>query len=739
MAPPLPAGCMFLVLALITDVMFDEVRNVTVKDAVILSNLSYQDLANLGLRDVPQAVPRGTEALLFSGNNVTSLSGQFWTRGCQKGVTTAGCSLLPYIAVLDLSNNLIETTDRHCFGGMERLHLLLLQNNRLRTIGPDTFADKRLLIWLDMSGNRISYLHPETFQGSKNLQHLFLNCNVIRDIHVDTFRGLGQLRQMSLEDNNISVVDAHLFRDLINLYALKLDFNYLSYIPGTIFLHLRKLQIFSASHNIIWSFSSMFFPSARNLRSVDLSHNSIRHLSRYDFQNLEEIAHVNFSYNNLKSLYLSRIPVARIVTSSTNWLIRNTSLCTGSNGNFPCFFPRNNLETDKVFHSVDFSYNKVSKIIFVISDSSHTLVIIKISLAGNRGFFFPVSFIRQERYITALDLNQTNLSWRNMTLFDEILQLPHLKSLSISGSEACGHHMKQVLMSIFNHNYRVHLNCDGFPPPTGTDLYAAQPDSLDNSSYGLANNGNCNSTPEENGWSEVDGDSGYFPCQYFESFTTITVDFIGMNYDIFCGYAVDCSYVSLSTLPRINSSVDCILLSHNELTFLEPGFFPNFHDLWYLDLSFNGLTSLGEGVFERLVNLVFLNLNGNQLSSLSSHAFEDLVHLTMLTMHGNRISSYDPDTFGNQARLRLLSVDFRNLTRFHEGTLRNLPALQVLELRETCELATSRHLLGAVHFKSLRSLKSCRITGFLINSSSPGDLFEASALDLLEIKDISKI
>ncbi|XP_063224347.1 uncharacterized protein LOC134532077 isoform X2 [Bacillus rossius redtenbacheri] len=674
-------------------------------------DLVVADCSGRGLDRVP-ALPRDTRGLDLSGSHFSHLDDQFRAGDC------LGCTRLPHASYLDLSHSRVGSISPRALLGMTGLHFLYLGDNRLTSLQQHTFSDNSLLLELDVSRNAIRSLHPEVLWNLTDLLYLNLEGNALSSLHCDVFKELSSLQVLHLNNNSIWQLDSCTFGELRNLEKLRVDENCLIYVHEHLLRNLTNLRYFNASNNYLKHLAPTFFANSKDLMSVDLSHNFISKLSRYVFQELVRMVFVNMSYNSLESVYLSHIPADIYYLQDDILLVPEAKICTGTTSDLPCFvldFIEAGGSEEKLFHVINFAFNNITEVKFSTTRDSHSLEFAIINLAGNARLFLPVSFVKQERYIVMLTLDHTALDWRNLTLFNEIFQLQFLKKLSIVDTPACEYYTQQ-LMSVFNPDMRINVVCHKCYP-TLSEGTGSKMSSIRNSTHedSLAYLQEDDITPEHKMEDyESPNVSDNDPCVYTKK-VNLGQKFMRFRYSFYCESAMDCTYLSLSSLPSMKPSTSCSLLSHNNIMIIEPNYFVNSYELEALDLSFNSLQHLPGTVFHALKNLILLRINNNYLTSLNASLFKELEYLEYLMLNGNMISSYSPDVFTTLLKLQGLSVDFVNLTIFHAETFNNKHSLKYLSLRDTCGCLSDEKTLHATHFENLSSLQSVTITGFKIN------------------------
>ncbi|XP_063239698.1 protein artichoke-like [Bacillus rossius redtenbacheri] len=687
-----------------------------------------------GLPEVPADIPIQTKKLYLGDNNISSISDQFVTTDCgdlrlQWNFTDESlshCSRLPYLYYLDVSNNQIRQLSRHFIFGMTQLLFLDIRNNKLETLHQDTFYFSRLLVFVDISENFIQYIPSTLFQNLRHLKFLHIHNNLLRNLDSNTFVGLDNLHVLSMHINFITDLDHGLFRDLHNLTVLRVQHNRLSHLSEEVIDNAINLKILNASYNDITFLSSTMFSNNKLLLEVDFSHNRIRKLTKHTMQKLIKFNVVNFSFNYLKFLYLSYLPVSLHKEHSLNILKTDKNVCENNlEDNIPCFLRevRKYFRDKLVSHSINFSFNRITQIIFSSAKIAHTLEILQLSLSGNSNLSFPIPFIKKESTITSLDLSETNLSWKNLTLFDSILNLPHLRTLNIVGCEACEYFTRSELFVIFNFNLRVEIKCGDNTRKFNTVNI------LDNSRTYFASVAKGLSSKEfQETLNATDfANDGFFeedlhnistsPCDFIMNPTRIFHKFGDVVFNVDCAYVTDCSYSTIYVLPKLTLSTQCILFSHNIINYMEKDYFSFNENTVFLDLSYNKLYELPDKLFANLKTLKILRLDNNKLTDLSSRLFDDLFRIEFLSLHGNNIVSYTPDTFATLKGLKLLTVFFKDINSFLTETLKYQINLTLLEVHGQGDLSSQLNIFKSSFCSFQPRLMSLKLVGFNLSAS----------------------
>nr|XP_006814081.1 PREDICTED: toll-like receptor 13-like [Saccoglossus kowalevskii] len=133
----------------------------------------------------------------------------------------------------------------------------------------------------------------------------------------------------------------------------------------------------------------------------------------------------------------------------------------------------------------------------------------------------------------------------------------------------------------------------------------------------------------------------------------------------------------------LNSSIEIIDLSRNDIVGIEPGTFHNMTNIKHLNLSSNAFCLLDKPAFEGLENLKILDLTSSHLFSVPY--LRPLTHLQVFNMSFNSLKNpINYHAFREAPNLEVLILKHTSLSdlAISNGCLHNLTNLQVLDLSE---------------------------------------------------------
>lgn len=199
------------------------------------NSLTYLDVSECGLSEVPKGLPGSARYLQLRRNNLTVLARNSFVE-------------CPFLTILVLDENQISSIEDRTFEHLAQLQQLWLNNNRLtelpRPLPPsaerllvdlnrveeiraDSFPVRSQMHTLSLMGNNVTGVAPEAFDPLEKARTLDLSNNRIRRIRGGTFDRLRQLRILQLSGNPLQDLDPECFRGLASLATLSL-----SYVPS---------------------------------------------------------------------------------------------------------------------------------------------------------------------------------------------------------------------------------------------------------------------------------------------------------------------------------------------------------------------------------------------------------------------------------------------------------------------------------------------------------------------------
>merc|ERR1719410_1220393 len=175
-------------------------------------------------------------------------------------ISGSAFSGLTHLAILDLSDNLLEAVPGEALAALPSLAELNLSQNNIRVLADSSFSGLLQLSTLDMSGNKLERLNIGQNKFSAIDEGAFLNLQRLKELHISGCP-------------NLVEVAAEAFAQLADLQTLTLSSNRkLSFIHPQAFGSISGLRSVDLSSNGLASVSSSLL-AWTSLTSVDLSGN----------------------------------------------------------------------------------------------------------------------------------------------------------------------------------------------------------------------------------------------------------------------------------------------------------------------------------------------------------------------------------------------------------------------------------------------------------------------------------
>lgn len=194
--------------------------------------LSYVDISECGLVNVPKGLPGSVRYLQLRRNKLTALY-------------------------------------RHSFEHCTNVTILVLDENGLEEVEPGALASMPHLQQLWLNGNRLRSV-PRPLPPS--VQRLFLDLNDVQELSEDDFPVASQLNTLSVMGNNISSLPSGAFRRLSVLRHLDLSGNYITHLRRSLFSGNPRLQLLQLSKNALDRLESGCFHGLRELHTLSMAY-----------------------------------------------------------------------------------------------------------------------------------------------------------------------------------------------------------------------------------------------------------------------------------------------------------------------------------------------------------------------------------------------------------------------------------------------------------------------------------
>ena len=190
--------------------------------------LSYIDMSECKLSDVPRGLPSSVRYLQLRRNNISDVDGRAF-RDCR------------FVSILVLDENGLTTIDDDTFAAMLHLQQLWLNGNRLTAIPTSLPVTLERLL---MDQNHVTSIDLE-LQGQVNLDTVSLMGNSIVRVQYNSFGTLQNLGSLDLSNNQIEHIYGNMFENNTALHTLLLSKNPIQYMHSQALWGLHKLRSLS--------------------------------------------------------------------------------------------------------------------------------------------------------------------------------------------------------------------------------------------------------------------------------------------------------------------------------------------------------------------------------------------------------------------------------------------------------------------------------------------------------------
>ncbi|XP_043912180.1 slit homolog 1 protein isoform X2 [Protopterus annectens] len=623
------------------------------------------DCHGLGLKAVPKSIPRNTERLELSGNNITRINKK----------DLAG---LKHMRVLQLMENQLGVIERGAFDDMKELERLRLNRNQLQHLPELLFQKNAALTRLDLSENLIQAIPRKAFRGATDIKNLQLDKNMMTCIEDGAFRALRGIEVLTLNNNNISTISVSSFNHMPKLRTFR--------------LHSNNLY---CDCNLSWLSQWLRQRPTMGLFTQCSGPPQLRGLNVAEIQKHEFICSGKTDTNHPQPCSPSIGSCPAMCTCSNGIVDCRGKGLTAIPANLPETMTEIRLEQNgiksippgafspyKKLRRIDLSTNQISEIApdaFQGLRSLNSLV-----LYGNKITNLPKGVFDGLYSLQLLLLNANKINCIRADMFQDLQNLS-LLSLYDNKIQTVAKGTFSALRAI----QTLHLAQNPFICDCNLKWLA---DYL--RSNPIETSGARCTSPRRLANKRIGQiKSKKFRCSAKEQyFLPGTEDYhlnSECNSDIVCppkcrceSNVVDCSNLKLSKIPdRIPQSTSELRLNNNEITVLEAtGIFKKLTQLKKINLSNNKILEIEDGTFEGAASVSELHLTANRLDSVRSGMFKGLEGLRTLMLRNNLISCIHNDSFTGLRNIRLLSLYDNQLTTITPGAFDTLQSLSTLNL-----------------------------------------------------------
>nr|CAD7446017.1 unnamed protein product [Timema bartmani] len=463
----------------------------------------------------------------------------------------------------------------------------------------------------------------------------------------------------------------HRFND--HLVNLTLTCNGIRSLPDDMLNMSSGLEFLDLSNNNMTTLPHRLFSNTTNIRQINLAYNAISYLPEGIFNNLSK----------LETLYFNENKLAMIAA----WLFRDTNSLSG-------------------LSVLDLSWNPSVK--------------------------FTARILKQTRNITKVNLSGTGLTVRNLTLINELFELPKVPFINIDNNTVCGVRYLESFLLLFFKVYRgeyYKYAMKGHHSCIGTYLNTTELDidriNMETSTVVEYNKDNFTTNITEVTCSDIDQipqQTAYhcsYPCTCKDAYNVYSTNIdlsrnrISELETIICvndeGFEIDKSYEDLKCQYEDEIS-DCknwyhdvrFNISHNYLKTLPAPLFNDSARFTVLDLSYNQINKIPCGLLYEMSSLVEIYLNNNRIVTLCDEPFSiQDSSLTLLDLSNNQIESIQPKLFSsNNIYFTTLNLSFNKLLSLPPNFSSQLPLLRTLDISSNPDINIQNN-----NFEKLKDLR----------------------------------
>ncbi|CAH0599912.1 unnamed protein product [Chrysodeixis includens] len=506
-----------------------------------------------------------------------------------------------YLAVVNISHNLLSTIETGAFQNCNNLTLLELSHNQLVNISRRAFDENSYAYQLKLDHNLFTDFSQIPIQNMSGIQILNVSHNRIESIPKLAFPKLYELHTVDLSHNNISEIFNAVFQNLFSLRFLYLNHNSLEVIKPSTFGTIPTVLELELSHNRLRDVSRGSLAKLASCRLIDVSHNMLEKL----FQIPISLGELNLSHNNLSEIKPGTWP-------SMNALLR-LNLSDNQLGDSLVGDAFSSLLT---LQALDLSNNGLSKPPWQALNTLTSLQYLymqdnNLTSLGRSAFGnLPTMF--------HLDLSRNQLASIEPRSFNGMQQLLHL---SLSGNR---------LESVTNEAFK------GLVALRHLDLSYNFLEKIDNKTHGLLDD--CLSLERVN---LSHNKFGFLTKKMFPANPWIPYNL----------QEIDLSYNDIPVITHDLTigakKVKRLYLAGNIINDVRNNVLGNLTSLEILDLSHNNLIDLvsrtSETKFSFPANLTHLYLQNNSLQALPTPNIGSALHLKLLDIRSNELVSFEPE------------------------------------------------------------------------------------------------
>lgn len=660
-------------------------------------------------------------------------------------------SLADSLSSLSLSNNHLCAVGEGALSSLRMLAQLDLDGNRLHVVAGGSLPPTVAL--LRLSDNLLQKLPCVVLAHLPRLRHLHLRNNMLHPTHNRTCRSENfKIDSLDLSHNDLDDLFELEFQQRLQLKQLMLDFNEFTSVPSFVLDSVRLEKLSIAYNRVSHLSDATVHALKRELERLDLDHNELTGLPASVVQ-LVRLRHLSLAYNNLQELedlpphlhslslagnFLTRLPAGlRGLTPSTlayldlgynqiAWVsselfgrwsealatlnLKGNRLAQLASDAFPAKLPLRELvlSFNELYHVHAAAFANLSGL--QVLELSATLFSGELRLAAPSDSLAWLSLDNNNIHsVSSQNIqNFPSLEYLNLD-FNKIIEFP---SDVFRVNYSC--RLKELRLS---YNYIYKINSDflvDLKELQSVDLSYNRLHNVSEQSFANLRNlvylnlaGNAVEFIAERAFSRLpklqvldlrDNRLVDFSTEHFENVSSEETNF-----------SVNVSYNRISALigggpPVLINILD---LSHNLLESLSKAFFDSLGpSLRQIVLSHNHLSHIDNFSFGALPQLEILIMHHNNISALKRKAFGEVSVLQILDLSHNQLAQLSVEQFSNMRRLRHLRLAANELRVLPRDTFKNT-VLEHLDLNANQLTLFPSSALAQVGF-TLRRLELAR-------------------------------
>ncbi|CAH0578967.1 unnamed protein product [Chrysodeixis includens] len=630
------------------------------------------------------------------------------------------------LSSLSLSNNHLCSLGEEALSSLRQLAQLDLDGNRLHAVAEGALPPTLAL--LRLSDNLLQQLPCAALARLPRLRHLHLRNNMVRPSHNRTCRSQhSKIDSLDLSHNELDDLFDLEFQQRLQLKQLVLDFNEFTSVPSFVLdsVHLEKLSI---AHNKVGHVSDAAVHALRrDLERLDLDHNELTSLPASAVE-LTRLRHLSLAYNHIQEL-VDLPPHLHSLSLAGNYF---TSFPVGLQGLAP-----------STLAYLDLSYNQISSVTADCFDAwSEALA--TLNLKGNRlvhlaSDAFPGNLPLRELVLSFNELYHVDVSaFSNLTS----LQALELSSTLFTGDLPLfvrNHLLSWLSLDNNNIHYISSENLQHFPSLEYLNLDFNK--LIDFPSGVFGTNTSCRLKELRLSYNYI-SKINYEFLTYLNELQSVDLSynrvqnvsehsFVGLPNLVYlnlAGNAVEfIAERAFSHLPKI----EAIDLQDNHLVEFSTEYFENISSEdtnMALNISYNKISSLSGGESPVLINI--LDISHNNLENLPK-AFLNCLgpSLRQIILSDNYLTHIDNLAFSSLSKLEILILHNNNISAVKRRAFGELSSLQILDLSRN-RLAQ----LSVEQFHNMRRLRHLRLAGNELRAL-PRDVFKNTVLEHLDLSD----